>query len=121
MELKILDFDFSICKVKDYSKVNFESAFCFTGKTDEENSLVCITQDVPENATHRDDGWKALKIPGVLDFSLTGILSKISSVLANGGIGIFAISTFNTDYVLVKSENLSKAVDLLSNAGYKIA
>ncbi len=120
MELKILDFDFSVCKVKDYSKVNFESGFCFTGKTDEENSLVCITQDVPENVTQRDDGWKALKILGVLDFSLTGILSKISTVLANGGIGIFAISTFNTDYVLVKSENLSKAVSLLSNAGYKI-
>ena len=53
-----------------------------------------------------DDGWKMMRIQGVLDFSLIGILSKISAVLADNKIGIFAVSTFNTDYILVKEENI---------------
>ena len=70
--------------------------------------------------TDRDDGWKAFRIQGVLDFSLIGILSKISSVLAENEIGIFAISTFNTDYILTKEENFGRAIEVLSKAGYQI-
>lgn len=82
MILKIINADFSVCKVKDYSKTRLDAEFCFIGKTDEENSLVCRTGDVPENTTMRDDGWKGLRVEGPLDFSLIGILSKISSILA---------------------------------------
>ncbi|EEG72088.1 hypothetical protein CLOHYLEM_07849, partial [[Clostridium] hylemonae DSM 15053] len=94
--------------------------YSFISKTDEENSLVCITKDVPSNTTRRDDGWKAFRIQGMLDFSLIGILSKISGILAENKIGIFAISTFNTDYVLTKRENYERALDVLNHAGYKI-
>ena len=120
MEIKRLDYDFSVCKVADYTKVNLESAFCFTGKTDEENSLVCPTELVPDNTTERDDGWKAFRIQGVLDFSLIGILSKISALLAQNKIGIFAVSTYNTDYILTKQENFEKALQVLDEAGYTI-
>lgn len=120
MQLTKIHADFSVCKVSDYSQVNLDKPFCFTGKTDEENSLVCPTQDVPDNVTERDDGWKAFRIEGVLDFSLIGILSAISTVLAENKIGIFAISTFNTDYVLVKSGNFDRAMDALKRAGYII-
>lgn len=120
MEIKIIEHGFTICKVKDFSKINFSSEYCFTGKTDEENSLVCRTEDVPDNATDRDDGWKAFRIQGILDFSLIGILAKISALLAENEIGIFVISTFNTDYVLVKSENYTKAVNVLAGAGYTV-
>ena len=120
MEIKKIDNDFSICKVKDFSMIDFESEYCFTGKTEEECSLVCVTKNVPDNAIERDDGWKAFRIQGVLDFSLIGILSKISCLMAENDIGIFAISTFNTDYILTKSENFSKATELLSKAGYRI-
>jgi len=120
MEIKILDYDFSVCKVSNYSLVNFESEYCFIGKTDEENSLVCITNDVPVNSTEHDDGWKAFRIQGILDFSLIGILSKISALLAENEIGIFAISTYNTDYILTKKENYDKAIDVLLQAGYHI-
>lgn len=120
MEIKIIDGKFSICKVEDYSQVNWEASFCFTGKTDEERSLVCLTEDVPANVTDRDDGWSAFRIQGVLDFSLIGILSKISGILAENGIGLFAISTYNTDYILVKEENRGKAAAVLGDAGYKI-
>ena len=118
MELKILKEDFSICKISDISKVNFESKYCFLGKTDEEISLVCTSDSVPANHTECDNGWKALKIDGVLDFSLVGILSKISTVLAENKIGIFAISTFNTDYILIKKENLNLATESLKKASY---
>lgn len=121
MEIKKIACDFSVCKVADYSFVDLNREFCFIGKTDEEKSLVCLTKDVPPNVTEREDGWKAFRIQGILDFSLIGILSKISGLLAEKKIGIFAISTFNTDYVLTKKENYEKAIETLNNAGYKIA
>lgn len=120
MELKKIKSDFSVCKVEDYSLVNLDSEFCFIGKTDEEKSLVCRTEDVPANTIERDDGWKAFRIQGILDFSLIGILSNISKVLADNKIGIFAVSTYNTDYVLTKAENFQKAIDVLEKDGYQI-
>ena len=62
MELKVIAHDFSVCKVKDYSQVDLSKEYCFTGKTDEENSLVCLTKDVPPNVLERDDAWKAFRI-----------------------------------------------------------
>lgn len=120
MEIKRIDYEFSVCKVADYSLVDLDAEYSFVGETDEEKSLVCITRDVPPNVIERDDGWKAFRIQGVLDFSLIGILSRISGILAENKIGIFAISTFNTDYVLTKKENYQKALDILKNTGYKI-
>ncbi len=120
MEIKRIEYNFSVCKVADYSLVELDSEYSFIGKTDEERSLVCMTEDVPLNVTERDDGWRAFRIQGVLDFSLIGILSEISGILAENKIGIFAISTFNTDYVLTKKENYQRALDVLDRAGYKI-
>lgn len=120
MEIKRIDYDFSVCKVEDYSMVQLDSEYSFIGKTDEEKSLVCMTENVPSNVTVRDDGWKAFRIQGVLDFSLIGILAEISGILAENKIGIFVISTFNTDYVLTKEENYQRALDVLDCAGYKI-
>ena len=111
---------FSVCKVKDYSDVDLTKPFCFTGTTDEENSLVCPEALVPGNTIERDDGWKGFRIIGQLDFSLIGILARISKILAEGGIGIFAISTYNTDYILTKEENFEKAMKVLKNAGYEV-
>jgi len=120
MEIKIIDREFSVCKVEDFSQVNLADEFCFTGKTDEENSLVCVSESVPSNVTDRDEGWRAFRIQGVLDFSLIGILSKISTLLAENKIGIFAVSTFNTDYILTKTENFEKAINVLKDNGYTI-
>lgn len=121
MKVEKIDYDFTICKVKDYSQVNFKSEYVFIGRTEEENSLVCITEDVPDNVTERDDGWKAFRIQGTLDFSLVGILSEISTLLAQNEIGIFAVSTYNTDYILTKSDNYDKALKVLADAGYDIS
>lgn len=120
MEIKRIECDFTICKVADYSFVDWKSEYCFIGKTDEENSLVCMTKDVPANTTERDDGWRAFRIQGILDFSLIGILSEIASLLAENQISIFAVSTYHTDYILTKRENFDKAIDALAKAGYRI-
>ena len=115
-----LEPELSVCKVEDYSQIDISHPFCFTGSTNEEFSLVCPTEMVPANTTERDDGWRAFRIVGVLDFSLIGILAGISSVLAENKIGLFAVSTFNTDYILTKEEHFERALDVLRNAGYII-
>lgn len=120
MKLKRLSYDLTVCKVHSLSDVDFDSPFYFFGRTDEEMSLVCRTEDVPSVTSAREDGWKGFCIEGVLDFSLIGILSKISGILADNGIGIFAVSTYNTDYILVKTENFYKASDVLTSAGYEV-
>lgn len=120
MKIKKIHQEFSVCQVEDYSLVNLDSEYTFIGKTDEEKSLVCITSEVPLNVIRRDDGWKAFCIQGVLDFSLIGILAKIAAVLADNNISIFAVSTYNTDYILIKSENYQTALEVLKSIGYEI-
>lgn len=120
MEIKRFETQFSVCKVEDYSLTNLNDEFVFIGKTNDELSLVCPTNSVPKNAHERDDGWMAMRIQGILDFSLIGILAPIASILADNKIGIFVISTFNTDYILVKSENYKKAIEVLAKAEYII-
>lgn len=121
MVLQPIPHEFSICKAGDLSAVDFHQEFYFVSKTDEEISVVCISENVPADSTERDDGWKAFRIQGVLDFSLIGILSKISTVLAENRIGIFAVSTYNTDYIFTKAESFAKALEVLEAAGYRIA
>ncbi|MBE6572209.1 MAG: ACT domain-containing protein [Ruminococcaceae bacterium] len=120
LDIKPISGDFSICKLADLSAVSLCDEFVFLSKTDEEISLVCLSSSVPENVAENNPGWCGFRICGILDFSLTGILSDISRVLADGGVGIFAVSTYNTDYVFVKKENFKKALDLLSRADYNI-
>ena len=120
MELKRIDHKLTVCKVTEVSNINMNTDFYFIGKTDEELSLVCKTEDTPQNTVERDDGWRGFRIQGVLDFSLIGILSKLSGILAEHKIGIFAVSTYNTDYILAKEENYERALNVLASEGYTI-
>lgn len=120
MNIKKLPYNFTVCKLEKITDMNTVSEFYFIGKTDEELSLVCKTEDAPANTVERDDGWKGFRIEGVLDFSMIGILSKLSGILAENNIGIFAVSTYNTDYILVKEENFEKALTVLKAEGYRI-
>jgi len=120
MELKKLPYSLTICKIDNIAEIDLSKEFFFIGKTDEELSLVCKTEDAPLKTIECDSGWRGFHIQGILDFSLIGILSKISGILANHEIGIFAVSTFNTDYILVKEDNFDKALILLEAEGYKI-
>ena len=119
MRLKTMPYDLTVCKLPSAAGIDLSADFFFVGKTDEEISLVCRTEQAPEGTAAREDGWRAFRIEGMLDFSLTGILSRLSAVLAENGIGIFAVSTYNTDYILVKAESLGKAMNVLREAGYE--
>ena len=120
MILKRLECEFAICQVADFSNVDLSRPFHFVARTDEECSLVCPAADVPEGVLARDGGWRAFRIEGVLDFSLIGILARISSLLAQNQIGIFAVSTYNTDYILTKAENYDRALQALADDGWDI-
>lgn len=120
LQLQVIPETFSICQVENYRRIDIDRPFVFTGSTDEEKSLVCPVNMVPDSTLERSDGWKMFRICGQLDFSLIGILAELSDVLARAEIGIFAISTYNTDYLLVKDKDYRKALKALDRAGYRI-
>ena len=120
LTIERVDVPLSVCKVADYSMVDVECEFVFTGRTDGERSLVCPTGFVPENTVAREDGWRAFRVQGSLDFSLVGILASIAGCLADAGISIYALSTFDTDYALVKAKDFDRALNALAEAGYRI-
>ena len=120
MQLQIIEGKFSVCKVENLRAVNFNVPWLFVGKTDAEISVVCLTVDVPHATLAREDGWRALRVAEPMDFGLTGVLAGISTVLAQAGISIFAVSTFDTDYILIKAENLGLAQTALEAGGYTI-
>ncbi len=120
MIIEIIGEVFSICKVSDFNEVNTALPYVFMALTDQEKSLVCPVQNVPGNTIIRDDGWKAFRIKGIIDFSLIGLLSDISRILCEGKVGIFVVSTYNTDYIFTKAKDFDLALSLLKSAGYSI-
>ena len=120
MNLQVLQQVFTVCQISDVTTIDFTREFVFLSKTDEELSLVCETEFVPANTIAREDGWRGVRVCGVLDFSLVGILAKISGLLAEQSISIFAVSTYNTDYVFTKSEAFDRALETLAHTGYAI-
>ncbi|MGO1336976.1 MAG: ACT domain-containing protein [Leuconostoc fallax] len=120
MELVVLAEPLSVFQIHDVKDIDLSVRPLYLGLTQDELSVVAPTTAVPEQTVNREDGWRAFKISGVLDFSLVGILAKISSLLADESISIFAISTYNTDYVLVKEGNYHNAVAALQHANYTV-
>lgn len=119
MTLELLTVPLSVCKAAEIPAALFHEEICFFAKTDHELSVVCPTAAVPQDILVREDGWRAMRITGTLDFSLIGILAGISDVLAKAGVGIFVVSTFDTDYILVKENQLAEAQAALRRSGYK--
>ena len=118
--LKPLSERFTVCQLNSFDNTDLTRPFCFAAVTDEECSLVSRTEDVPDNTIAREDGWRCFRIAGTLDFSLTGILAGIADTLAEHEIGLFAVSTFNTDYIFVKEADFRTALELLRQAGYPV-
>jgi hypothetical protein len=88
-------------------------------KTADELSVVCVDSDIPDDVLC-ERAWTAFKIQGILEFGLVGILSEVTTALAKAGLGIFAISTYNTDYILVQEKDYDCAITALSDAGHEI-
>lgn len=122
LKIKLLDGTYAVCQMENTEKVPSwveEKGFFSVTKTEDEISVVMLQDKISTDIKAEKD-WRILKVEGTLDFSLIGILAKISSILAENQISIFVISTFNTDYILVKEEKIEKAMAVLSQEGYEI-
>ena len=120
--LKISDEIFSIHQLSPDQGIPgsvFESSFYHISKTDDELSIV-IPEEVKLSSEKEEMGWACLRISETLDFGLIGILARITSILADAKISVFAVSTFNTDYFFVKKEKLETAKHVLIKNGYLI-
>ncbi|MDT2612765.1 ACT domain-containing protein [Enterococcus dongliensis] len=120
MNLITLPQKLSVYQVSNLHAVDLTQQPLFIGINDEEISVVSATDTVPADTIEREDGWKAFKIEGILDFSLVGILAKLATLLAEVKISIFAVSTYNTDYILVKADDYVAAITVLQENGYTI-
>jgi hypothetical protein len=122
LTLFLLPETFAICHLApgtpfpDWVQTN--SFFSLTN-TSEEISLVCLMESLPSDV-EADRDWRCFKLPGPIPFSLAGILNSVTLPLAQANLGIFAISTYDTDYVLVKQEVLPQALSALTDAGHTI-
>lgn len=121
-KLSVMKETLAICRLdKDapLPRWSKRSSFLSCTRTHSELSIVCCQNVVPVNIRY-EKGWRCLKVEGPLDFSLTGILASLVAPLAAAGISIFSISTYDTDYLLVKEENLDSAIRVLRQSGHHI-
>ena len=121
IRLTLLRDEFSIHRLPADAQVPvavFDCPFYSVSRTADEVSIV-VPETVKLESTRQEPGWACLKVMGPLDFGLTGILAGISKVLAEEGISIFAISTFDTDYILIKKSVKDQAKMALTAAGYQ--
>lgn len=118
MKIRLLEDEFSVMRYKTLPE-NLSIPY-FTAVTEGEASLLCKSEDCPVGFEKRESGFGAMVIEGELDFSLVGIISRISTILADNDISVFVVSSFNTDYIFVRSEKLSLAAQLLEQSGYEI-
>lgn len=118
--LQVLDSPFSIHRLAPGSAVSeavTTSTFHWIARTDEETSIVCPSSVVVPGA-HTETGWSCIKVNGPIDFAVTGLLADLSRVLADAEISVFALSTFDTDYLLVPSRRIDEALVVLRRDGY---
>ncbi|MBU3113054.1 ACT domain-containing protein [Clostridium lacusfryxellense] len=122
LTMELLKEKYGVCRldknelIPEWSK---DSDFFSITKTLDEISIVCSQDNIPGDVKC-EKNWRVLKVDGPLDFTLVGILSSITNVLAQQGISIFAISTYDTDYILVKDKDVDNAVGSLCSAGYEV-
>lgn len=121
MKIHFFEPEFSVCQLPDGGGLDLSADFFFLAKTPDELSLVCPSDSVPIDAIKAEHGWRMFRIEGQLDFGLVGILARITRVLAEREISVYAVSTYDTDYVMIKAGKLDEAREALGAAGYEIA
>lgn len=123
MHLVLLSMELAVCRLAPGEVIPAWSmrrtGFFSITATEDELSLVCAADSVPEGV-RCEQGWRAIKVIGPLDFALVGILASLSSTLAQAQVSIFAVSTFDTDYILIKEAQLAQAIAALEQAGHEL-
>ena len=120
MILELLPMTFAVCQLPLGTKADCDSPFTFFARTDTEASLVCDSEKIPPEALRVEPDWRCLRVTGTLDFSLVGILANIAGCLADAGVAIFAVSTYDTDYILLKAGQLDRALAALAAGGFQL-
>lgn len=122
LTIRLLEEKYGVCRLNNNESIPEwikNSDFFSITKTCDELSIVCLEKDIPDEVKCEKE-WRILKVEGQLDFSLVGILSSISTILAKSGISIFAISTYDTDYILVKEKDVDNAMKALIKNKYEV-
>jgi hypothetical protein len=123
LNLDLMPNSFAVCRLGPEERIptwaSLGDFFSIT-KNAEELSIVC-EEDMTPGSVRAERGWRALRVQGTLDFGLIGILAALATPLAEAGVSIFAISTFNTDYVLVMGRDLDRAISALTAVGHKVS
>ncbi len=120
--LSVLPDRYAICRLEPHQPIPewaCAGPFCSITRTPDELSIVCLQASVPAGVVV-EDGRRVLRVDGKLDFALTGILAGLAAPLAAAGISIFALATFDTDYILVHEKDLRRALDVLQRAGFTV-
>ena len=121
LELSLMPDRLAVCRLDstDESELRATSGGFSVTRTEEELSLVRAAEAVPSDA-RAERGWRALRIAGTVDFALTGVLASVLAPLGDAGVSIFAVSTYDTDYVLVREGDVERAVEALAAAGHQV-
>ncbi len=122
LELVLLQESFGVCRLESSSRIPewaLRGEFFSITRTNQELSIVALEESIPVGVK-AERGWRVLGILGVLDFSLVGVIAEISSILAQESISIFVVSTYDTDYILVREDRVYKAIHALGGAGYRV-
>jgi hypothetical protein len=118
LTLTVLSEQYTICRLAAGAAVpTIDASFVSVTRTPDELSIVCPSDRAPRDCTQRSDGWRCMRFEGPLDLALTGILASVLSPLAASQISVFAIATFDTDYILIPATDLDRAVASLAHAG----
>ncbi len=120
LRLRFFKGEYAVCALRDLSRFDLSRDLFFLSKTPDELSLVCAAECVPANAGKVEGGWTLFRVEGVLDFGLIGILSAVTGLLAERDISVCAVSTFNTDYFLIKTHALAAARAVFQEKGYVV-
>ncbi len=122
LRLTLLPDLFAVCRLDHDTPIPtwaLTGSFSSITRTPDEVSIVCVERDVPPGIQH-EPGWRCLKVEGPLDFALVGIMASLTTALAQAGISLFAVSTYDTDYLLVKATDLERATVALTAAGHRV-
>ena len=129
LTMKLLKEIYSVCRLDKNDIIPswiMNGEFFSITKTEDELSIVCSQENLPHNTQYEllniqcEKDWRILKVEGPLDFSLLGILASISSLMAQEQISIFALSTYDTDYILVKENDIDAAINALLKNNYDV-
>ncbi len=123
IKLIVSDLPLAVCSLGEADPIPgwaVQGVFFSITRSAEELSIVCPDNLVPVNV-QAERGWRALRVAGMIDFSIVGVLAALAVPLAEAGISVFALSTYNTDYLLVKEHNLGRTIEVLRDAGHILA